>query len=133
VLPLEDGVRCAAQRGLPLVVAGEPASNPFSSWSSAEEEGSDVAATVETVVASALPHLSAVATGTLRAAIAVRDIDEGEARAEVRRRHGGLIAELIHVDQLDRAGVAAAGVRVAGALRATDPWVGSIDVTVRRG
>jgi len=131
-LPLEDGALCAARRGLPLVVGGDPFGNPFARWTSAEEEGSDVARTVETVVASPLPHLSAVATASLRAALRLRQITGTKARVEVRRRNGGLFVELIDVDELDRGGLAATSVRVAAALRAADPWVRAIDVSRRR-
>jgi hypothetical protein len=130
-LPLEDGVYCVARRGLPLVVAGQPAGHPFGPWASAEEEGTSVGATVDTVLASPLPHLSTVATATLRHALAQRGITDTPARVEVRRRHGGLAVELIGVDDLAPAAKAAASVRVAGALRAEDPWVRSIDVAVR--
>jgi len=129
-LPLEDGAMCAARRGIPLVVGGDPAANPFAAWTAAEEEGSRVAETVQTIVAAPSPHLSAVATHALQGALAVRSKDTTGARVEVHRRSGGLHAELLGVrDRLDRAGIAAASVRVAGALRAEDPWVRSVDVS----
>jgi hypothetical protein len=130
-LPLEDGVYCAARRGIPLVVAGQPAGHPFGAWASAEEEGTAVGATVDTVLASPLPRLSTIATATLRQALARRGITETPARVEVRRRHGGVAVELIGVDDLAADAKAAASVRVAGAIRAVDPWVRSIDVAVR--
>lgn len=130
-LPLEDGVYCAARRGIPLVVAGQPADHPYGPWASAEEEGSSVGATVATVLASPLPHLSVVATATLRRALASRGITDTPARVEVRRRHGGVAVELIGVGDLAGDAKAAASVRVAGAIRAEDTWVRSIDVTVR--
>lgn len=130
-LPLEDGVACVARRGIPLVVAGQPAGNPFSAWAYAEEEGTSVGATVDTVVGSPLPHLSTVATATLRHALASRGRTDTPARVEVRRRHGGVLVELIGVEDLAKDAVAACSVRVAGAVRAEDPWVRSIDVSVR--
>jgi hypothetical protein len=130
-LPLEDGVACAGRRGLPVVVAGEPAGHPYGRWAAAEEEGTAVGATVDTVLASPLPQLSTTATATLRHALASRGITETPARVEVHRRDGGLAVELIGVDDQDRASKAACSVRVAGALRAADPWVRSIDVAVR--
>lgn len=130
-LPLEDGVYCVARRGIPLVVAGHPDGHPFGAWTSAAEEGTSVGATVDTILASPLPHLSTIATATLRQALANRGVADTPARAEVRRRHGGLAVELIGVDDLAGAAKAAASVRVAGTLRAEDPWVRSIDVSVR--
>jgi hypothetical protein len=130
-LPLEDGVACAARRGIPLVVAGEPAGHPFSDWAAAEEEGTSVAATVETVVAAPLPKLSMLATATLRHALATRGITGSSARVEVRRRHGGAFAEILGVGDLSPSSRAACGVRVAAAVRAHDPWVRNIDVAVR--
>jgi hypothetical protein len=130
-LALEEGVACVARRGIPLVVAGQPDGNPFARRAAAEEEGTAVATTVETVVAAPLPHLSAVATTTLRQALATRGLTDTPARVEVRRRNGGLAVELVGVDDQPPASKAACSVRVAGALRAQDPWVRSIDVTVR--
>ena len=130
-LPLEDGVACAARRGLPLVVAGEPAGHPFTAWASAEEEGTSVAATVETVVAAPLPKLSMLATATLRHALATRGITGSAARVEVRRHHGGAFAEIIGAGDLSRSSRAACSVRVAAAVRAHDPWARNVDVVVR--
>lgn len=130
-LPLEEGVACAARRGIPLVVAGEPAGHPFADWASAEEEGTSVAAAVETVVAAPLSTLSMLATATLRHALASRGITGTSARVEVRRRHGGAFAEILGARDLSSASRAACGVRVAATIRAHDPWVRNIDVAVR--
>ena len=72
----EDGVRCAARRHIPLVVAGAVAANPFAPWTTVESSTIDVVEAVEAAVASPLPDLSARATEVLR----------GEPRAHGRRR-----------------------------------------------
>src|SRR5688572_17737305 len=38
-LPLERGAVCAAVRGVPLIVAGDPADNPYAPWAAVEEDG----------------------------------------------------------------------------------------------
>ena len=138
-LPLERGAFCAAVRGVPLVVAGDPTDNPFAEWAAAEEDGFEVGRVVETVVGLPLRGLSALATRALRHALEHGGIgiDDGadrtsHGRVEVRRRHGGVVAELIGVDDLTPAQRAMASVRVAAAIRAEDRWVRRIDVTVRR-
>ena len=128
-LPLERGVWCAAQRGVPLVVAGQPAGNPFTAWASAEEEGSDVATTVETVAGLPNPRLSAIATHALHASLDGAGLSHANTRVEVRRRHGGVVANLIGVEGATSAQAAMASVRVAGAIRAEDRWVRRVDVT----
>ena len=96
-LALERGARCAAVRGVPLIVAGDPADNPFAEWASAEEDGFDVALTVETVVALPLPGLTSVATRALRDWLVRTGILPHHGRVEVRRRHGGVVATLLGV------------------------------------
>ena len=130
-LPLERGAFCAAVRGVPLVVAGDPADNPFAEWASAEEDGFEVALAVETVVGLPLRNLSSVATHALHESFERAGLPS-QGRVEVRRRHGGVVAELFGVEDLTSAQRAMASVRVAGAIRAEDRWVRRIDVSLRR-
>lgn len=130
-LPLERGAVCAAIRGVPLIVAGDPADNPYAPWATADEEGFAVARTVETVVGLPLVGLSSVATHALHKATARAGL-AAHGRVEVRRRHGGVVAHLLGVEELTTAQRAMASVRVAAAIRAEDRWVRRIDVSLRR-
>ena len=118
---------------MPLIVAGDPADSPFAAWAATEEDGFDVTQAVETVVGLPLRTLSGVATRAVREAV---ERGAGErpflGRVEVRRRHGGVVAELLGVDDLTSAQRAMASVRVAAAIRSEDRWVRRIDVTLRR-
>ena len=126
---IERGAWCALQRNVPLVVAGQPADSPFSEWAAAEEEGCEVARTVETVVGLPMPALSRVAALALHAWLVRNDEPVTGRRVEVLRRHGALVAHLLGTAELSSSAAAIAAVRVAGALRAHDPWVRRIDVT----
>ena len=128
-LPLERGAWCAVQRGVPLVVAGDPADNPYAAWASAEDDGSEVALTVETVVGLPQPALSSVATHALHESLERAGVPDRRARVEVRRRHGGVVASIIGLTGVTSAQAARTSVRVAGAIRAADPWLRRIDVT----
>jgi hypothetical protein len=125
---LDDGIICAARRGIPVVVGGDPTDNPFGPWTAAEEEGSRIALTVETVVRTPDPGLSLVATHALRVCLERHGLPLGDAHADVRRRDASLDVTLLNVGDADRRTLAAAGVRVAGALRAADQWARRIDV-----
>ena len=127
-LPLERGAWCAIQRGVPLIVGGDPADNPYAAWAAAEDDGSAVALTVETVVAQPLPALSHVATRALHESLERAGVADGCSRVEVRRRHGGVVASIIGVDDVSSAQTARISVRIAGAIRSADPWVRRIDV-----
>lgn len=128
-LPLERGAWCALQHGVPLVVAGQPDDNPFAEWAAFEEEGSEVARTVETVGGLPVPVLSAIATRALHEALVNGAVPHQRTRVEVHRRHGGAVAHLLGTAGLSSARAAMASVRVAAALRAADPWLRRIDVT----
>lgn len=128
-LPLERGAWCAIQRGVPLIVGGDPVGNPYGAWTAAEDDGSAVARTVETVVRLPLPGLSLIATHALHAALEGAGVPDRRARVEVRRRHGGVVADLIGVVGVTSSEAARVSVRVAGAIRAADRWVRRIDVT----
>ena len=50
----EEGVRCAARRHIPLVVAGAVEHNPFRDWTTAEQAGVEVVAAAEAAAATPL-------------------------------------------------------------------------------
>ena len=131
-LPLERGAWCAVARRVPLIVAGDPSGNPYGAWTAAEDDGSAVAVTVETVVALPLADLSFLATHALHQALDQLGAPDHRARVEVRRRNGGLVAELIGVVGITSGQAAMVSVRVVAAIRAADPWARRIDVTRSR-
>ena len=131
-LPLERGAWCAVQRNVPLVVGGDPADNPYGPWAAAEDDGSAISRTVETIVGLPLPALSSVATHALQESLERIGAPDHRARVEVHRRHGGLVATMIGVASVSSAQAARISVRVAGAIRAADPWARRIDVTISR-
>jgi hypothetical protein len=132
-LPYEDGVVCAAARGIPLVVAGSPHGHPYGPWAAADDEGSDVEKTLQTVMASPMPSLSVTATAALRATLSLADVDPGSSWAPVYRRNGGLLIEIVLGDSVPAdTPIEVAAVRIAGAVRAVDPWSKTIDVSRSR-
>jgi hypothetical protein len=82
----EDGVRCAARRHVPLVVAGAIPPNPFAPWTTVEQPGFDVVEAVETAAALPVEVLSTRATEALREIVATMGLAPFAASAEVRRR-----------------------------------------------
>ena len=131
---LGRGAQCAGRRGIPLVVGGDPANDPYAEWASVEEEGSRVGRAVETVVALPLPMLTNLATRALHAGLEADGLAGRVGRVEVRRRDGGLVAELVGLDAGVTSGqLAMAAVRVAAAIRSVDAWARRIDVTVGAG
>jgi hypothetical protein len=130
----EDGVRCAARRHIPLVVAGAVAANPFAPWTTVESSTVDVVEAIEAAVASPLPDLSARATEVLRGTLERMGVDAQDARVEVRRRAGRLAIRIIACDagtapEFDRA-LARAGIRVHQEVHELDKWARGADVAI---
>ena len=126
--PLEDGVSCALRRHVPLVVGGTSTLNPFARWTT------DVVADDDAVV-----EVCEVASGALRDRLAasVRRVASdliGDVPLDVTVRRVGarLKATIVIPEDCDEVEGSLA-VAVAGVLRARDPWIGGIDVAVRRG
>lgn len=129
-LPHEEGVVCAAARNVPLVVAGASDGHPYGAWA-VTDEGSDVETTLKTVMATPLPSQTITATAALRAALTRAGVDPGGSWAPVYRRNGGLVAEIVLGANVPaETATEMAAVRIAGALRAADPWSTAIDVRV---
>jgi hypothetical protein len=133
----EDGVRCAARRHIPLVVAGAVAANPFGPWTTVESSTADVVEAVEAAAGSPLPDLSAHATEVLRGSLTRLDADALDARVEVRRRAGRLAVRVIARGagtdpKLDRA-LARAAIRVHQAVHELDKWARGADVAIFAG
>lgn len=130
----EDGVRCAARRHIPLVVAGAVAANPFGPWTTVECSTANVVEAVETAVASPLADISARATEVLRGSLERLGVDTPDARVEVRRRAGRLAVRIIARGagtdpELDRA-LARAAIRVHQEVHELDKWGRGSDVAI---
>lgn len=122
----EDGVVCALRRHIPLVVAGTDALNPFGPWT-AGTAGPDVVAACEAAAAAPLEQHSAIATTELR-----RQVNDASASAVVHRRDGRIVVTLALPDAVDATAAHRVGVRVAGAVRAFDPYAAKLDVSQTR-
>jgi hypothetical protein len=117
----DDGVFCAIRRRVPVVVAGAVRTHPFLRFPHTRASaGQSLVESVDAAVATLADHTR---VATLEAQRCVGP----DAMATVTRRHGGLFIELDGVgEKRERAAV-----RVAGAVRAFDPYAPSIDVSAR--
>ena len=106
---MDDGIQCAVRRKIPLA-AGVDGVGPA-------------------LAAPLLDH-SAAATDALRLSLRVSGAHADEASATVRRRRGGLQVRATVTPDPGRTAAQSAAVRMAGAVRAVDPWARSIDVIV---
>jgi hypothetical protein len=92
-----------------------------------------VAAPAGPLWAGPLPKHSAVATRTVRDTLKAHGCESAGCYAEVRRRNGGLVIEIVEPNvESDPNITAMAAIRASGAVRALDRWARGIDVTVRR-
>jgi hypothetical protein len=125
----EDGARCALRRHIPLVVIGLADGSSLKPWASAVLPGSDnVTATLEIAAqAPSAPHGS-VATGAFAGVLEAHGLDGEVAEAVVFRVGGSLHVELRPTGPVDAVIFEIAAIRVAGALRAFDPYPRVIDV-----
>jgi hypothetical protein len=123
--PHEDGVACALERHVPVVVAGETVLNPFEDFG-AVAAGGDIVAACEQAAARPLERHGRAATAALYAVLAERG-ETPSGHVEVHRSSGRLVATLIGGPS-DRAVRGIAAVRIIAALRAVDRDAAGIDV-----
>jgi hypothetical protein len=127
--PHEDGVSCAIERHVPLVIGGSTALNPFAPWASEVLDRSDnVAAACERAAAAPLPRHGARATSALTEVLQVHDLEHVMPSVIVRRVRGNLLVTVHGAEELDHAAKAMASVRMIGALRDLDATARGIDV-----
>lgn len=123
----EDGVSCALRQHVPLVVGGTSTLNPFAKWTThvAADDAAivdvceDAADAPRDVLAGAVREATRTIVGSLPLEVIVRRVGE-------RLKATIVIPE--HCDEVE----GSLAVTVAGVLRARDPWIGGIDVAVRR-
>jgi hypothetical protein len=127
--PLEDGVRCALQRHIPLVVAGSRVLNPFEPWAAEVLDRTyGVVEPCERAAAAPLPRHGDHAHRALVDVLAHHGVTGCSPTVEVHRRDGALDVQVHGVEALDRSVQAMASVRIIGALRALDDTAVGIDV-----
>lgn len=128
--PHEDGVRCALQRHIPLVVAGSKILNPFEPWAvEVLDRTYDVVEPCERAAAAPLARHSDRAHRALLAVLAHHDIEEVAPHVEVFRAGGSLAVRVHGAAAVDHRVRAMASVRIIGALREIDHTATGIDVS----
>jgi hypothetical protein len=128
--PFEDGARCAARHGVPIVVIGDAASNPFEAWTAAHADLDTVADAVADAAVLPIPHLSAAATAALLGFLGLHGVSLDEAAADVRRTGDGLVVDLRLGPLTDRSLVEPAALRVLAAVRELDATSPRVDVAL---
>ena len=128
----EDGAICAIRRDVPLVVAGDLASNPFAPWSTEVERLSELPIACESAVTESRPRLSAVATAAVATALEAFGLPDSVGSAEVHGRGDDLSLVVTLPPEAGDVGPAAA-VRVLDALHRSAPSARTIDVAIRTG
>lgn len=121
--PHEDGVRCALEQHVPVVVAGSTVLNPFDDYATIVHEGDDgVVAACEQAAALPIRKHSEVASASAQDTLA-----DPTASAVVHRSNGRLVVTMTTAvgDEKRRA---MASVRVIAALRAVDRDAAGVDV-----
>ncbi len=125
----EDGARCALRRHVPLVVAGLSDGSSLKPWASAVlQRTDDVTATLEIAAQAPSAQHGSVAAGAFAGVLEAHGLDGEVAEAVVFRMGGSLHVELRPTGPVDESILEIAAVRVAGALRAFDPYPRVIDV-----
>lgn len=128
--PLEDGVRCALQRHIPLVVAGSRVLNPFEPWATEVLDRTyDVVEPCERAATAPLARHGDRAQRALLDVLAHHDIEGCSPHVEVFRRTGSLDVRVHGAQELEHRVRAMASVRMIGALRALDHTATGIDVS----
>ncbi len=129
--PLEDGIACAIRARVPVVVAGEAASNPYEAFG-AVVAGDDLVAACEAAATGPLDGHGSVAQHALEASLAAHGLRGIGERATVYRSRGGLRVVLSLFAPVDEMVLQQATTRVVGALRTFDRMAPRIDVSVER-
>jgi hypothetical protein len=126
--PQEDGVACAIEHHVPLVVAGPVVLNPYDGFATEVLDRTfDVADACERAAVAPLRRHGERAATALAAVFETHDID-AVTDVTVVRDHGRLTVHVTGAPDLDHAVKGVASVRIIGALRAYDRDAAGIDV-----
>jgi hypothetical protein len=130
----EDGVTCALQRFVPLVVAGTAALSPFDRWTTAVgDSGTSVVAACEQAAALPIEALSRRAGLALTEALEVLGERTGGARAVVYRIGGRFVVDVVLPEEFEAARRGVVATHVHRAVAAEAPHALGIDVRVSAG
>lgn len=125
---LEDGVRCALLKQIPLVVAGDCVLDPISDFATATIGVADVVSVaVERAATTPLKKHSDAAARALLGVIERRELSV-TTLVGVYRRHGALSIEVRGCESLDARTKDIAAVRMLAAVRAVDKNATGVDV-----
>ncbi len=128
---LEDGITCALQHRIPVVVSGHTALHPFADHATTVvEPHGDVVAAVESTAIGALRAHEELAAEIARSVLVGHGFEEPEVFARARRRQGVVSIHLIVATEVDRKTRDMIGTRVHTALRRFDRHARQIDIAV---
>jgi hypothetical protein len=126
--PQEDGVRCALQRHVPVVVAGSEVLNPYAAFDiEIVDRAGDVVGACERAAHAPLRKHSQVAARAARAVLDRRGLRHSP-MVDVRRVGGALIVHVGNVDGLPEGVKYMMSVRICAAIREVDHVTRNIDV-----
>lgn len=127
--PQEDGVSCALESHVPLVVAGSALMNPYNGFATevVDNDGQVVDA-VKRAASAPLRRHSDRAAGALAAVLEVHGVTGVTPSADVYRRNGRLHVEVHGMHDVEHGVKSVASVRIIGALRQFDRDAAGIDV-----
>ena len=126
----EDGAACALRARVPLVAAGDPGLNPFSSLGAIEVGERNINEVLNEVVRDSRPEHSQVALTALQASMLANGESSEGLNARVWRTKDGLHAVIEVPEAAANRTRDLAAVRVTGALREYDSHARRIDVSV---
>ena len=127
--PQEDGVACALESHVPLVVAGSALMNPYNGFASEViDDGDGVVDAVKRAAASPLRRHGDRAAGALAGVLEVHGVTNVSPLVEVYRREGRLHVEVHGMHDVEHSVKSVASVRMIGALRQFDRDAAGIDV-----
>ncbi len=127
--PQEDGVACALEAHVPLVVAGSELMNPYTGFATEILDRTyDVVDACTRAADAPLRRHGDRASGALATVLDVHGVTGIHPVVDVYRRQGRLYVEIAKADGLDHSVRSVASVRIIGALRQFDPDAAGIDV-----
>jgi hypothetical protein len=127
--PQEDGVSCALESHVPLVVAGSKLMNPFNGFATEVLDRTyDVVGACERAARAPLRRHGEATAAALAGVLEVHGVTGVSPTTEVVRLHGRLHATVRGAGALDHTVKSVASVRIIGALREIDPDAQGIDV-----
>jgi hypothetical protein len=127
----EDGVSCALQHRIPLVVAGRVALNPYDEFATAVvDHQADVVAAVETAASGSLREHEVLASDAARRVLALQGAADVEVSATATRRRGVVMVALRVGTAIDTRTRDLIGTRALAALRGFDRHARQIDVSI---